>query len=208
MSTQIPQIDHQDLAISRLIVQFRESENLVGYIRALLQEGNDLEQVFQDILTKRSLDTAEGAQLDIIGEIVGRPRTSEDSIAIPFFGFQYAIGSDTFSSAGTPSAGSVFLSTGTDEYINQVLNDSAYRTLIKAKILQNKTKTTINDTIEIVLQGINASGVQITEGDKKFTVNLTSAITDTEKLLLVKTDYISKPAGVSVNFTDADGPFA
>ena len=41
-------IDHNSLAISRLATQFKESTNLINYIRALLVEANNLEEVFCD----------------------------------------------------------------------------------------------------------------------------------------------------------------
>lgn len=208
MSDQIPQIQHQDKAIDRLAVQFRESPNLIGYIRALLQENEDLEQVFQDILCERSINTAVGAQLDIIGEIVGRNRTFESVVANPFFGFNGAIGSGTFGTSGDAGTGEVFRSLSDEEYINQILDDDSYRTILRAKILKNKTNCSIEDIIEVALTGIDATGVIVTEGDARFKLEYTSPLTDTEKLILVNTDYMAKPAGVSVSYADSDGPFA
>lgn len=208
MSCGIDQIQHQDRAISRLAVQFRESPNLIGYIRALLQENEDLEQVFQDILCKRSLDTAENAQLDVIGEIIGRDRTFEETVVNPFFGFEFSIGAGTFGTIGDAGTGEVFRSIGDDEYGTQILDDDTYRILLRAKILKNKTNCSIEDIINIALIGITADGVEVTESDFRFTVTYTSPITDTEKLILTRTDYMAKPIGTSVSFADSNGPFA
>ena len=208
MSIQIPQIQHQDNAISRLAVQFKESTNLIGYVRALLEEGEGLEQVFQDILCERSLDTAVGSQLDIIGEIVGRDRTFEKTIAPPYFGFDTAIGAGTFGTSGNGATGETFLSSGDTEFTSEVLDDDRYRTIIIAKILANKTNTTIEDIIEIALIGIVATGVEITESGTSFKVSYSSPLTDSEKLILTRTDYMVKPAGVAVSFADSNGPFA
>lgn len=43
-------INHRDLAESRLATQFKESPNLIAYIRALIRENDELESVFQDLL--------------------------------------------------------------------------------------------------------------------------------------------------------------
>ncbi len=67
-------IDHESLAVSRLATQFRESTNLINYIKALLTEADTLEQVIRDIIDKRWIDTAEGVQLDILGTIVQQSR--------------------------------------------------------------------------------------------------------------------------------------
>lgn len=72
--TVVTPIDHLELAESRIATQFRESENFINYIGALLVEADTLEEVFFEILTERFLDTAIGVQLDIIGVIVGQDR--------------------------------------------------------------------------------------------------------------------------------------
>lgn len=48
--------------------------NMQKAIRALLSPANDLEIAMQQVLTLRSVDNARGAQLDVLGRIVGRAR--------------------------------------------------------------------------------------------------------------------------------------
>ena len=48
--------------------------NIVKMLRVLLQPTQDLEDVLQALRTQRSIDAAVGAQLDMIGAIVGQPR--------------------------------------------------------------------------------------------------------------------------------------
>src|SRR5262245_2616348 len=43
-------------------------------LRALLAPAASLEHALQQLLTERNVNTAIGAQLDLIGKIVGRPR--------------------------------------------------------------------------------------------------------------------------------------
>jgi hypothetical protein len=86
----IPKINHKDLAIERLITQYTESPVLQGYIRALLSESDDLEQVFCDILDKRTIDEANGKVLDVIGDLVGQPRELIDAQLLTFFGYEDA----------------------------------------------------------------------------------------------------------------------
>jgi len=83
----IAHIDVVPLALSRLGVQFSEAENLKNYISALLEEGQNLEDVFQNVLTYRNLSEASGVQLDILGELVGQSRNVIDGAFIPYFGF-------------------------------------------------------------------------------------------------------------------------
>lgn len=78
MANDVTPIDHRALALSRLITQYRESTNLRDYLYGLLVESPNLEQVFQDLINKRSINTATGANLDNIGSIVGQLRQVGD----------------------------------------------------------------------------------------------------------------------------------
>ncbi len=66
--------DHADRSTALLLEQFKRSPRLHDLVRALVEPLQGLENVFQDLLTLRALDTAFGAQLDGIGEIVDEPR--------------------------------------------------------------------------------------------------------------------------------------
>lgn len=78
MANDVTPIDHKTLAKSRLLTQYRESTNIINYQQGLLVEAANLEQVFQDLINKRSINTAVGDQLDDVGEIVGQSRQVGD----------------------------------------------------------------------------------------------------------------------------------
>ena len=59
-----------------LLAQFQNSPNLNGLVAALVQQAQDLEDATNQLLTQTSLDTAIGAQLDVIGEILSLDRGS------------------------------------------------------------------------------------------------------------------------------------
>src|SRR5690349_3946784 len=56
-------------------MQGNNTEKLLAILATPFQS---LENTLQDLLTKRSIDTAEGAQLDVIGKLVGQPRNGLD----------------------------------------------------------------------------------------------------------------------------------
>ena len=66
--------NHVSEAQARLTAVFKGKVRIEGIIRALVEPLQEIEDVLQDMLNYRSLLTAFGAQLDIIGEIVGQPR--------------------------------------------------------------------------------------------------------------------------------------
>ncbi len=78
MANDVTPIDHKALALSRLITQYRESSNLISYQQGLLVEAQNLEDMFQQLINERSINTATNAQLDDVGNIVGQSRQVGD----------------------------------------------------------------------------------------------------------------------------------
>ncbi len=66
--------DHTALALARLCQQFRDKPNIIALVTAFAERYQDVEDVFQDLLTERDVYSAIGVQLDVIGRIVGMPR--------------------------------------------------------------------------------------------------------------------------------------
>ena len=120
-------IDHEELAISRLVSQFREATTLIAYIQALLSEANTLEEVGHSLITGRSLDGAVGVQLDILGEIVGQPRVLIDATTTPYFGFQGAPNAQSFGDINDPTVGGRFRSVDEQATGYRTLSDEEYR---------------------------------------------------------------------------------
>jgi hypothetical protein len=81
-------IDQIEQGQERLLDQFKGKPNIEGTLAAYTKQTNDLENTFFDLIGDRSLDTAIGYQLDVIGAIVGEARKgkSDDDfrIAIQF----------------------------------------------------------------------------------------------------------------------------
>lgn len=63
-------VDYCNRAFERLAEQFKDKTKLKQLICSYVEECQELETVLQDLKFKRSLLTAKGAQLDIIGEIL------------------------------------------------------------------------------------------------------------------------------------------
>lgn len=200
-------VNHRDLAQSRLATQFREATNLINYIRSLLREADNLETVFQDLMNDRSLDTAEGAQLDILGEIVGLARKEIRSTGDGFFGFEGSIGSGTFDSISTEVSAAIFLSISNDQFPPAIVTDTQYRGLLKATIIKNHNVPTINTIILAIQQGFDLTPITITEGEAEFTVTFNRVLDADEQLFILTSNLIPTPAGVRVKHADSNGVF-
>lgn len=66
--------DHTSLALSRLASQFDNSPKLRALLAAIVGPLHTIESDADDLREKRWIDTAQGAQLDGLGAIVGEPR--------------------------------------------------------------------------------------------------------------------------------------
>lgn len=71
-------VDHVEEALARLAEQDRRDPNIVALLTALVSPFNTLESAHQQLLTQRSVDTAIGAQLDVLGRIVNEARGGLD----------------------------------------------------------------------------------------------------------------------------------
>jgi len=66
--------DFCEKAITRLIEQFEQKTNIQKYLCALITPFDELRDVFFDLSLERNIETAMGAQLDGLGDIVGFAR--------------------------------------------------------------------------------------------------------------------------------------
>lgn len=68
--------DHEQRARDNLIAQFQQKPDLEALLNSYIEQIQDLETVYFDLVDDRTLDSAIGAQLDGIGDIVGEDRQS------------------------------------------------------------------------------------------------------------------------------------
>lgn len=200
-------IDHQTKAIGRLLTQFREAANFISYIEAFTEQSNELEDMFQELLEDRWLDTAVGEQLDILGELLGISRVVPEYDSVGYFGTIGSIGAGALGTIAAPGTGNYIRLLSEPAYIASELSDSDYRIYINAKILKNITDAVINDVIAVVEVLLPGLDITITEDAAEFDVDITAALTDVQKLRVSRGDLIPRPAGVSITFQDNNGSF-
>lgn len=205
----ITSINYLTEARGRITEQFKEKVVIDRYLQLLIDQQTQLEQVFIDLLQKRSIDEATGAQLDIIGDIVGQPRELISADLFNFFGFQGALKADTFGDFGSATTGSKFYDFGTPLGGNVLLDDETYRLFIKAKILKNTISSTPEEFLTFInfLFGTNTTAI-LAEGTAEYTILFGRELSVFEQVLLnyVSTSQgfpsrlIPKTVGVRVNF--------
>jgi len=200
-------INHKELAESRVVTQFKES-NLIDYIKALLVEADTLEQVFQSLLTDRWIDTAQGVQLDILGAIVGQPRELVDAAILSYFGFFPNSGSSSFGSTLDPSIGGRFRSKDESTTGNRELSDNEYKVYIRARIIKNSIIPTLPETLSFFKFLFDVDHIVIIDSNMHYTVQIGRILTPNEKAFLINTDLVPKVAGVGVGYQEYESELA
>lgn len=207
--------DYLSVARSRTTEQFKqESAPVFDRMLQLLLGGKiEIQNVLKDLMQLRSIDTATGAQLDIVGDIVGQPRELIDTALLTFFAFQGYPDAQSYGDLNNDNLGGYYYDLRNPLAGNTRLNDEQYRIFIKAKIIKNNTNVTPDQFIAFMkfVFGVDVSTV-VAEGNAEFTVMLGKELSSFEKGLLTYTSYsagypsrfVPKPIGVKLNFGEFD----
>jgi len=197
-----------EVARSRITEQFRYdpatdtgARVLDRYLRLMLSAQTEIQSVFKDLMQLRSLDTATGEQLNILGRIVGQDRVLLNSDLYNFFGFQGALKAGSMGTLGDPTVGSIFYSLGGVIGGNIELDDETYRLFIRAKILKNTTSSTSEEfirSINLIFGDSAVIAIEDTVGQSgNVMVLFGRPLTDFERGLLNYTDSSSGyPSGL------------
>lgn len=146
-------IDYYDLCKSRYTGLFKTDNGVYdAIIKTICDALNQYQDQYLTIFTNLlNIDNSSGEQLDMIGRIVGQDRTLADFVSTPYFGFEDAPLAQSFGTITNPAIGGKWRSiTNPASGTNKLLADSEYRTLIKARILKNNSKGTLNDLLAVI----------------------------------------------------------
>ena len=202
-------IDYTEEARGRVCEAFKNKPVFDRYVQLLTKAQTDLENTFKDLLQLRDIDTATGAQLDVIGRIVGQDRELIAADLYDFFGMIGALNAFPMGDFNDPAVGGIFYSYGIDIGGNVELDDETYRTFIRAKIYKNNTASTPEQFIQAMklIFGLEQLAV-VAEGDASVTVLLGGQLTNFQRVLLTYISYsqgypsrlVPKTVGVRINF--------
>lgn len=153
------------------------------------------------------LDTAVGAQLDVIGEWVGQTRIIPNVLVVLFFGFQDNPAALPYGEEGNLSVGGRFLEEGEPESGTTVLADPEYRTILRAKIVRNNSFGSTADIVRSLAFIFDAPAVISDPGIMAIGVAIGRPLTLVEQAIITGLDILPRPAGVRlewIGYYDAD----
>ena len=76
----IQRINQVESGIGKLLSQFEDKPNINNTLTSYLNEAQETQMAYEEMLDERSLSAAVGVQLDNIGKIVGESRDFKDNI--------------------------------------------------------------------------------------------------------------------------------
>lgn len=144
------EVDYLSQARSRYTQQFKNKPIFDAHIKIFITEITELQNMLQDLIGLRSLETAVGSQLDLIGAIVGQPRVLVDFTLFPFFGFLEDSSALCFSSLADPTSGGILKSLSDSDGEDYEVDDETYRFILRARIVANISNTTPQGVIDAV----------------------------------------------------------
>lgn len=199
------EIDYLAEGRGRVTEQFKNKPVFDAFLKLVMDYLNELQTVYKDSMQLRSINTATGAQLDLIGNIVGQPRTLVNYDAFPYFGFDGAMAAETFGTVSDSTVGGLFRSVNQSEGASAEVDDETYRFLIKARIIANTTRA----TPEAIISGLNfvtgnANTSIVEQPNAHITLEVQNNLTDFQAYFLQglseQGSIIPIPIGVAVDY--------
>ncbi len=197
----IIKIDHIQQGIGRLIHQWQDKPRVVGLLTSWLENVQQVEEVFDQLLTERSIDTAVGVQLDIIGELVGQKRLVTNGTYLRYFGFKGAPTAAGFNKEPFGIVGQPLLTT-------RRLDDMEYRLFLKAKAASNGSSGTAEAVVTFfkLLYGQSTTVLVRDSGIAQADIIVGHTFTPEDLLVILadsENNLIPRPAGVTYRIVAA-----
>lgn len=155
---EFPENDIGERALSRILLQFRQSEVFLSLLDALIFEVAIFVAAAEQVQKERTCYSAAGEQLDALGRIVGQTRELVDYDVVVWFT------PDTFYASVDQAPAWVINAPLTGSYI---AGDSWLRQLIQGKILRNHTmfgsvpeiQNMVSESLGLTISIVNTSDV-------------------------------------------------
>ena len=163
-------VSYLEEARDRVTYAFTDKPIFDKYLQLLILGQVEIQEALKQVMQLRSIDTAQGEQLNVIGRIVGQPRELLEADLYEYFGLQGATNAQSFGELGNSSIGGLFYNYGTPLGGNVLLDDETYRKFIKAKIFKNVTASTPEEFITVVNTIFDLPISISSEGDAQVTL--------------------------------------
>jgi hypothetical protein len=189
-------------AISRLLDQFSDTNNLTALITALAARFEDTDIVLEGLLLYRTINTAEGVWLDQVGDILGLPRPAVGVPDNEAFTLK-SVGDPDNADLGLSSLGAMdggklsYASFATDP---SLATDTVYREYLFGKANATTSDVTV-PAIDLSIKNTFATeSIVDSPSTEVVTIELVTALTGSQRRIVEQ--YAPVKAGVYVEITN------
>lgn len=176
---------------NRIYAQYADKPKAVAWYNITPNMAQPLFDTFDAVRMSYDIDTAVGAQLDVIGRIVVIDRGFESFVV--FDPDTYFGGSGDACQFG--GIDSQFESTGS--VLSQEVSDAIFRVLIRAKIAKNNNDATLDGIASALSFITESSPIRVVDNENMtMSVSFGSELTDIERFVFNTFDVVPRPQGV------------
>lgn len=181
-------MDHRAQAKKRILQQYRNGENYKRWIDTLPKIAQEsIEGPAELLLNILDIDRQSGAQLDLLGRIVGVRR---QAIVINDAAAVFDLGGGQLGDDGAQLSAPSYSSTSP-------FGDEVFRLLIRARISRNNSNATIDGIIDAVSFVVNQGGIRVNDNQNMtFSLMFAKELTPIERFTIRAFDIIPRPQGV------------
>ena len=176
---------------TRIYAQYKDKPKAVAWYNIVPSIAGQIADAYEQVRTSYDIDTANSAELDVIGRIVVIDRSYESSVT---FEPDTYFGADTLASqfGGEDSQFETVGATITEEVSNEI-----YRVLIKAKIAKNNSDATLDGVVKALSYITNINPISVIDNeDMTFSVSFGSELSEIERFVFNTFDILPRPQGV------------
>jgi hypothetical protein len=184
--------------------EHNQKPNFMNLVEVLCGSVYDATAATQSLVQAFNLNTAAGAQLNIIGLWIGQSRVIPGVLATGYFGFsEYPSGSPDglqlpFGELTNSGIGGVFFGLTDSNTSTTVLNDAQYLTVLRARICRNQSNGTLS-ALEGALFFIFGVGCAVADfGTLSLAITVSEPIPPVDQALISGLDILPRPAGVAI----------
>lgn len=178
--------------------EHNQRPKFTAMVAAVTRAWDDLFTFTQSIPAAFDLDSASGAQLDVVGQWVGQSRLIANVLLVQYLNFDGQPAALPFGDEGDPSIGGRFFDEGDSLAGSTILADPEYRTIIRARIVRNNAKGLTSDFINSLNFIFNAPAIIDDRGTMALAIYIGRPLSLTELAIITGLDILPRPAGVRI----------
>jgi hypothetical protein len=184
--------DHGEIAWGHFLAQHVGKANTEDFVLSFYPPINILDEVLNELYTKRWIKTAEGSALDGCGNIVGLSRIVPEEVYLAFFGFVTQPSGRAFGVARMRKENEPYSTSNT-------LGDVEYRARIIAKIALNNGHGTAEQIMRSMQDALGVSNVRIFDmGNANANLYINELISQNDPRFYIIDKMVPRAAGVKI----------